>query len=82
MTRVKRGKTAHRRHQAVLREARGFVGGRSLSGAWSVSSRGAVQTGANEYFAKLMIPSVALLLALTFDIISPLFNAKPKPSGS
>jgi large subunit ribosomal protein L20 len=29
MTRVKRGKTAHRRHKAVLREARGFVGGRS-----------------------------------------------------
>jgi len=28
MARVKRGKTAHRRHKAVLREARGYVGGR------------------------------------------------------
>lgn len=29
MARVKRGKTAHRLHKGVLREARGFVGGRS-----------------------------------------------------
>jgi len=29
MARVKRGKTAHRRHKAVLKQARGFVGGRS-----------------------------------------------------
>ena len=28
MGRVKRGKAAHRRHKAVLREARGYVGGR------------------------------------------------------
>jgi len=28
MSRVKRGKVAHRRHKAVLKEARGFVGGR------------------------------------------------------
>jgi large subunit ribosomal protein L20 len=28
MPRIKRGKVAHRRHKAVLREARGFVGGR------------------------------------------------------
>jgi large subunit ribosomal protein L20 len=28
MPRVKRGKIAHRRHRAILREARGFVGGR------------------------------------------------------
>ena len=28
MPRVKRGMVAHRRHKAVLREARGFVGGR------------------------------------------------------
>ena len=28
MSRVKRGKVSHRRHKAVLREARGFVGGR------------------------------------------------------
>jgi large subunit ribosomal protein L20 len=28
MPRVKRGKIAHRRHRAVLKEARGFVGGR------------------------------------------------------
>ena len=28
MPRVKRGKAAHRRHHAVLREARGYVGGR------------------------------------------------------
>ncbi len=28
MPRVKRGKVAHRRHKAVLKEARGFVGGR------------------------------------------------------
>ena len=29
MARVKRGKVAHRRHKAVLKQARGFVGGRS-----------------------------------------------------
>ena len=28
MARVKRGKAAHRRHKAVLKEARGYVGGR------------------------------------------------------
>jgi large subunit ribosomal protein L20 len=28
MARVKRGQVAHRRHKAVLKEARGFVGGR------------------------------------------------------
>jgi large subunit ribosomal protein L20 len=28
MARVKRGKAAHRRHKAILREARGYVGGR------------------------------------------------------
>jgi large subunit ribosomal protein L20 len=28
MARVKRGKTAHRRHKAILKEARGYVGGR------------------------------------------------------
>jgi large subunit ribosomal protein L20 len=28
MPRIKRGKVTHRRHKAVLREARGFVGGR------------------------------------------------------
>jgi large subunit ribosomal protein L20 len=28
MARVKRGKVAHRRHKAVLKEARGYVGGR------------------------------------------------------
>ena len=28
MARVKRGKAAHRRHRAVLKEARGYVGGR------------------------------------------------------
>jgi large subunit ribosomal protein L20 len=28
MARVKRGKIAHRRHKRVLKEARGFVGGR------------------------------------------------------
>lgn len=28
MARVKKGKSAHRRHKAVLREARGYVGGR------------------------------------------------------
>jgi large subunit ribosomal protein L20 len=28
MARIKRGKVAHRRHKAVLREAGGFVGGR------------------------------------------------------
>jgi large subunit ribosomal protein L20 len=28
MARVKRGKVAHRRHKKVLKEARGFVGGR------------------------------------------------------
>lgn len=28
MARVKRGKVAHRRHKAVMKEARGFVGGR------------------------------------------------------
>ena len=28
MARVKRGMAAHRRHKSVLREARGFVGGR------------------------------------------------------
>ncbi len=28
MARVRRGKAAHRRHKAVLREAKGFVGGR------------------------------------------------------
>ncbi len=28
MARVKRGRTAHRRHKAVLKEARGYVGGR------------------------------------------------------
>ena len=29
MARVKRGKVAHRRHKSVLKQARGFVGGRS-----------------------------------------------------
>jgi large subunit ribosomal protein L20 len=28
MARVKRGKAAHRRHRAILKEARGYVGGR------------------------------------------------------
>ena len=34
----------------------GFTGGRSLHGDWAVTSAGAVQSDADEYFAKFMLP--------------------------